>query len=151
MDGDCLPCATLWRRRTPDSALTHCHSAHCPLHSLAHFRRYSPVRFFLRVRREPLRPPSASVRLSASRPSIRPPVALRPLSVAAVLTQFLPAMLHQRFLLLLLRRVVRGPSAVRPRVDGNGIKKRPVRAAPFRTGSSGNRGGLGETDDGRRV
>ena len=47
-----------------------------PIHSLAHFRRYSPVRFFPRVRREPLRPVSASVR-----PFACPPVALRPLSL----------------------------------------------------------------------
>ena len=144
MDGDCLPCATLWRRRTPDSALTHCHSAHCPLHStpsltfdvihlFVSFSGFDGNHFALRPR------PSGCPRLSA-----------RPLPSAlsrSLLTQFLPAMLHQRFLLLLLR--VRGPTTVQPRVDG--IKKRPVRAAPYRTGSSGNRGGLGETDDGRRV
>ena len=151
MDGDCLPCATLWRRRTPDSALTHCHSAHCPLHStpsltfdvihlFVSFSGFDGNHFALR--------PRPSVCPRRVRPFARPlPSALS----RSLLTQFLPAMLHQRFLLLLLRRVLRGPSAVRPRVDGNGIKKRPVRAAPFRTGSSGNRGGLGETDDGRRV
>ena len=73
-------------------------------HSLTFHRRYSPVRSS--VRRFYLLPPSFSgfgspAAAAGTKSLAHPPVCVRPLpSALSLLTQFPPAMLHQRFLLL---------------------------------------------------
>ena len=120
----CLPSATLWK--TPDqhsllgSLLAHSLST---LFTCSFLRSFTSLALWVLFAGEgtkslarSLAAPSASVRPPRS-PRRRPrPSARCPPPSLALLTQFLPAMLHQRFLLLLLRG------------GREGIKKRPGRA-----------------------